>query len=68
MESHPQRTNVLGVSLILIIVILSFGIILLNSCTLSITSIHTQGESSDVVDQNQEPNVSANLQIPVRPI
>ena len=41
-----------------------------SSCTLSVTTLHTQGTASDVVDENQAPNtqVNPNLNIPVSPI
>ena len=38
----------------------------INSCTYSITQVHTQGEATDVVDNNQkaDADVSPNLTIP----
>lgn len=43
---------------------------LLSSCTYSITQVHTQGQASDVVDEQQTPSttVSPNLSIPVKPL
>lgn len=40
---------------------------LLCSCTVSVTTIHTQGEAADVVDQTQKasPTVSPNIDIPI---
>ncbi len=41
--------------------------VILCSCTLSVTTIHTQGSASDVVDENQraDPTVSPNLNLSV---
>jgi hypothetical protein len=41
-------------------------IFILSSCTFSINMVHTQGEASDVVDENQsaEPDISPTISIP----
>ncbi len=40
--------------------------VFLNSCTYSITMVHTEGEAMDVVDETatNTPNVSPSLSIP----
>lgn len=40
-------------------------IVLLSACTLSVTTIHTQGSASDVVDEQQsaDPAVDADLSL-----
>lgn len=42
-------------------------VLLLCSCTLSVTTVHTQGSASDIVDEQQtaQPDISPNLNIPV---
>ncbi len=64
MDPTTPRTNVIGVTLIIMITILCLGLIFLSSCTFSVTTVHTQGEASDVVDENQAPDVKPNIQIP----
>jgi hypothetical protein len=43
---------------------------LLSSCTCSITMVHTEGQASDVVDEQQTPSttVSPNLTVPIKPL
>lgn len=47
-------------------------LILLCSCTLSVTCVHTQGKASDVVDEEQSPSTTASptlsATIPVKAI
>lgn len=40
------------------------------SCTYSITMVHTEGQATDVVDEQQTPStkVSPTLTIPVKPL
>lgn len=40
---------------------------LLSSCTISVTTVHTQGQASDVVDEQQTPTntVSPNFTVPM---
>jgi hypothetical protein len=40
--------------------------LLMAGCTYSITMVHTQGEASDVVDEQQTPStqISPNLSVP----
>lgn len=40
--------------------------LIFTSCTYSINMVHTQGESSDVIDETQsnEPDIKPNLTIP----
>jgi len=54
-----------GTILILISIILIFTVV--TGCTLSVTTLHTQGEATDVVDEGQTvtPTVNPNIQIPV---
>jgi len=42
----------------------------LSGCSYSINQIHTEGTASDVVDDtlNQNPNISPNLSLPMRPL
>ena len=42
----------------------------LNSCTYSVTLVHTEGTASDVVDEtaSNEPTVSPNVSVPVSAI
>jgi hypothetical protein len=42
----------------------------MSSCTLSVTTLHTQGTASDVVDENQAPNtqVNPNVSVPIAPL
>jgi len=44
-------------------ILLAFTLV---SCTYSINMVHTQGEASDVVDENQSvtPDIDANVSIP----
>lgn len=46
--------------------LLLMTIFFLNSCTYSITMVHTQGEATDVVDENADAKatVSPNISIP----
>ncbi len=46
--------------------LLILALVLLNSCTYSITMVHTDGNATDVVDEttSQKPNVSPNISIP----
>lgn len=36
----------------------------LASCTYSVTLVHTEGEASDVVDENQAPAPTATVTVP----
>ena len=40
------------------------------SCTYSINMVHTQGQASDVVDENQsaDPDISPDISLPVKGI
>ncbi len=53
----------------LITIIFPF-MILLGSCTYSVSVMHTEGQASDMIDENQtaSPDVSPTLNIPVKPI
>lgn len=44
--------------------------IILVGCTQNITTVHTQGEATDVVDTEQSPtnDVKADLEIPLHPV
>lgn len=46
--------------------VLAILFICLNACTYSVVMNHTEGEASDMVDENQttSPNVSPNIVIP----
>jgi hypothetical protein len=50
-------------------VLVSF-LLLLSSCTYSITQVHTDGTASDVVDEQQTPStsVSPTISIPKIPV
>lgn len=41
--------------------------IILNSCTYSITMVHTNGQATDVVDEQQTPTADIKATIPVAP-
>lgn len=45
-------------------------LILLSACTYSINMVHTQGEASDVVDEEQtsSPDIKPSLSLPVSPL
>jgi hypothetical protein len=45
------------------------SILCLSACTYSITMVHTEGEASDVVDENQSahPNISPDISLPITP-
>lgn len=49
--------------------IVYLALFLLQSCTYSITMVHTEGTASDVVDETQSntPNVSPDVNIPITP-
>lgn len=43
--------------------------IIFSGCTISVTTLHTQGTASDVVDENASvtPTIDANAEIPITP-
>lgn len=43
------------------------AVLMLTSCTYSITMVHTQGEASDVVDETATNTPSTSLSIPATP-
>ncbi len=38
---------------------------MLTSCTYSVTIVHSQGQSSDAVDENSTPKVDASVTLPI---
>ncbi len=40
-------------------------LLLLSGCTMSITTVHTQGEASDVVDETDTVSPSTSVTVPV---
>lgn len=63
MLSFLKMLSITFVSLIAIIL----AYCMFTGCTVSVTTLHTQGEASDVIDETQSPNVKVdpNLQIPI---
>ena len=53
--------------IILIPLLIAVLLITLFSCTLSVTTIHTQGEAADIVDEQQTttPQVSTAVHLPI---
>lgn len=50
------------------LVVLCLSLIcLMGSCTYSINMVHTDGDASDVIDENQsaDPNISPEIEIPL---
>jgi hypothetical protein len=45
-------------------------LLLLSSCTYSITQVHTEGTATDVVDEQQKPSTSLSptISIPIAPL
>lgn len=40
----------------------------LSSCTISVVTTHTQGEASDVIDENQQATATPTVTVPISPI
>ena len=54
---------------LVILMVMCSLIFMLSGCTYSINMAHTQGTATDLIDETQsnEPNVSPNVSIPIRP-
>lgn len=54
----------------LILPFLALITVSLCGCTMSVTTIHTQGSASDVVDETQVPSTQVNpdIDIPIAPL
>ncbi len=49
------------------LVLFGFAALTLCACTYSVSLVHTEGEASDVIDQDQSPDVSPSLEVPLKP-
>jgi hypothetical protein len=49
-------------------IVIPFLALLCAGCTYSISLVHTEGQASDIIDENQtaNPNISPNLNIPLK--
>ncbi len=58
------------IAAIVLLIIVASAFFLATGCTLSVTTLHTQGQASDVVDETQAPNtqVNPNVEVPVSAI
>lgn len=54
----------------LVICLIFFALILFSGCTYSVNLIHSQGTSTDLIDETQttDPKIDPNLNIPSGPI
>jgi hypothetical protein len=55
---------------IVVLSIFTVLMVLMSSCTYSITQVHTEGSASDVVDEQQTPtaNTTATATVPVKAV
>lgn len=51
--------------IILIFFIVIVGLFFLNSCTYSITMVHTEGTATDVVDETASATPSTSISVPI---
>jgi hypothetical protein len=60
------KKNVLVISALVCFIVFLISMTFLSSCTYSINMVHTQGEASDVIDEEQTPktDISPDLTIP----
>lgn len=65
-EEHLEKSNLIGTILIMTIMMIFIGLIatVMNSCTYSITMVHTEGVASDVVDETATNTPSTSVVIP----
>ncbi len=65
-DKYIRRMMIISASLIIGFFLLICSTLLFCGCTLSVTTVHTQGTASDVVDEEQstDPNVNPNISIP----
>lgn len=66
MYEFIQKLKPVCANILLVILFLWIFALLFTSCTLSVNTFHTQGEASDVIDENQSasPTVDAKAEIP----
>lgn len=67
-EASP--VNIVGASLLVMILFLFFVVTCLSSCTISFQNISTHGSATDLVDENQSttPKVDATVTAPLSPM
>lgn len=53
---------------IMIILLMMFSILLLVSCTYSITMVHTEGQATDIVDETASTTPTTSVTIPGAPL
>jgi hypothetical protein len=63
-DEEVVRSNVVAVAIIFVMFVI-MGILLLTSCTYSITMVHTEGSATDVVDETATNSPSTEATIPV---
>ncbi len=69
-NNDHEKANAI-ISMIIILGTLSIILLLFfNSCTYNISMVHTEGMAEDVIDNDQaaSPNISPNLNIPLKAI
>lgn len=64
---HGEKKQNLFLLLLAIPAIALVIFLVMSSCTLSITTVHTQGKASNVVDEEQttDPDIKPNIDIPL---
>lgn len=66
MNEEIEKSNLIGTVLIITLIIIFMALIItaLNSCTYSITMVHTEGVATDVVDETATNTPSTSIVIP----
>lgn len=60
--------KIIGTAFILLVSV-ALCFYLVTSCTISVTTLHTQGQAEDVVDETMNPSnqVNPNVNVPITP-
>jgi len=71
LEDENKRYNVVGISILIMVTMIFFGLLgisCLTGCTLSFTNVMTDGTASDVVDSDPrtDAKVDSKLTIPAK--
>lgn len=67
--AEDPRTNIVGITLILIASIIIASMMFLSGCTYSVTQVLTDGAATDVVDEinKTDADVTPTVNVPVTP-